>query len=73
MIVVMVFTMSMNTQTHFYGGSEWVVDGELGRRTYPGCWDMGTAVEYCRNDWEIPADAFLDNIKPIAYNEVQKE
>ena len=49
-----VYDVHRNRDTHFYGGSEWVVDGELGRRTFPGDWDMGKAVEYYRNNWDVP-------------------
>lgn len=33
-----IYNIKLNADTKNYHGLEWVVDGELGRRVYPGTW-----------------------------------
>lgn len=39
-----------NAQTFNFDHSEWIIDGELGRRFYPGSWDISDAKEHYRNN-----------------------
>lgn len=40
-----VWDCHLNSDTYNWGGSEWVVDGERGRCTYPGFWTMAEAID----------------------------
>lgn len=46
-----VWDLHLNKETFNFGGSEWVVDGELGRNFYPGEWPKEKAVRYYKNGW----------------------
>lgn len=46
-----IYAMWLNSNTHSEEGCEWVVDGELGFKTYPGSWTPELVREYYRNGW----------------------
>ena len=46
-----IWDVHKNEKTYNFGGSEWVVDGELGRMVYPGTWDKSVACTYYANGW----------------------
>ena len=33
-----IWNVSLNSNTRNFGGLQWIIDGEDGRRNYPGCW-----------------------------------
>ena len=39
-----VYNSFLNTNTHNFGGMEWIIDGENGKYNYPGTYPE----EYCR-------------------------
>ena len=41
-----VYNVHLNTDTIFFGGKEWIIDGGNGRWSYPGDWDKSKAIEY---------------------------
>ena len=41
-----VYDIHLNGDTKNFGGLEWIVDGECGRRNYPGTWAECTAREH---------------------------
>lgn len=43
-----IYNMRLNGDTMNFGGLEWVVDGEIGRMNYPGCWAECTVRAYYR-------------------------
>ena len=47
-----IWDIHLNGNTHNYGGLEWVVDGENGRKTYPGTWAECTVREYYAKGWK---------------------
>ena len=47
-----IYTMWLNSNTKNYDGCEWIVDGELGFRSYPGTWTPEMVREYYRNGWD---------------------
>ena len=46
-----IWDVHMNNRTYNFGGSEWVVDGELGRMIYPGAWDKSVVCTYYAHGW----------------------
>lgn len=48
-----IWDVRLNGDTKNYGGLEWVIDGEDGRKTYPGCWAECKAREYYLRGWEV--------------------
>ena len=51
-----VWNTRLVTETHNFGGREWVVDGENGRWNYPGDWPIEKAEEmYRRGELYHPA------------------
>ena len=40
-----------NEKTYRFNGSEWIIDGEIGRMIYPGYWDKSMACCYYANGW----------------------
>ena len=34
-----------------FHGSEWIVDGEIGRMIYPGSWDKSVVCTYYAHGW----------------------
>lgn len=41
----------LNKETFNFNGSEWVIDGELGRMVYPGNWEKSIALTYYSHGW----------------------
>lgn len=39
----------LNRNTKNWDGKEWVIDGEIGRMTYPGDLPLATVCEYYKN------------------------
>ena len=46
-----IYNIRLNSDTNFFDGLEWVIDGENGRMSYPGSWAQCTAVRYYRHGW----------------------
>lgn len=47
----LIWNVALNEKTYNFGGSEWVVDGEIGRMIYPGNWDKSVACTYYAHGW----------------------
>ena len=46
-----IYDIHLNSDTYNFGGLEWVVDGEIGRKFYPASWPESKARKYYRNGW----------------------
>lgn len=46
-----IYDVHMNHKTYNFGGSEWVVDGQIGRMVYPGSWDKSIVCTYYAHGW----------------------
>lgn len=64
----MIWNVHLNCDTYNFGGMEWVVDGEDGRRVYPGTWAECIVREYYQNGW--PYD--MDILEAIKWRETQQ-
>ena len=54
-----IYNSFLNTDTHNFNGSEWIIDGERGRDSYPGTYPK----EYCERLYQ----------KGISWSKIQKE
>ena len=47
----LIWDVQVNTRTFNFGGSEWVVDGEIGRMVYPSSWEKSKVCSYYARGW----------------------
>ena len=60
-----VYNSRLNSNTKNFGGLEWVIDGECGRRNYPGTWAECKAIAYYKHGWNADHETAIglcDNI-----------
>ena len=53
-----IWRIHLNTQTQNWDGTEWIVDGDVGRMNYPGSLTVEAVCDYYRNGiaWEGKKD-----------------
>jgi len=61
-----IYRVRMNTDTENFDGIEWIVDGEDGRRNYPGSWAECTAREYYHRGWNYDHERPVADVRSIA-------